>query len=488
MVYFSRMMACVTLLAAAPLLTAQQPPAPAPPPPQPAKPSSQLLPCDVDHPVQIKDLIAALTKRSGFSERIAGRPADQRQTEIVDRLRLCGIGLVTATDTQKLLTAGAGEALMSAIRDLDFDRRLWSAVSRGSDPAPIRYYLDNWSEANLTFFGNKARLRLEELEKDAADRANADRRHKDEYEKLKGENLQLQAELETLRHARLFLDALLSGEFEHAERELQAYRAKSPTDPKLAVLDKGLKDAKERESHTRANQAAASKRSKEWKEARFEFVEIPSGWFTMGSAKLEDDEWPSHTVEISRPFYINKYEVTQRMWLAYMGDNPSRYKDPDSPVDSVSWNDVQEFLGRLNRAEDGWHYRLPSEAEWEYAARAGDDGNQPEDVGKVAWYLDNAEKKTHPVGQKAPNKFGVYDMLGNVFEWCQDWYGVHYYANSGVKDPSGPAEGKDRVARGGGWLAPGKAIRYAYRGGGPPDKREAYVGFRVVREKAGAGQ
>ena len=476
MVCFRGMMAGVTLLAAvAPLLEAQQP-------------AAQLLPCDVDHPVQVMDLLAALAKRSGFGERIAGRPADQRQTEIVERLRVCGIGLFTATDMQKLLTAGAGEVLMGTIRDLNFDRRLWSAVSRGSDPAPVRYYLDNWSEGNLAVFGDKAKLRLGELEKETADRANSDRDRKNEDEKLKSDNLLLQAELETLRHAKLFLDALLSGEFERADRELQAYRAKSPTDPKLAVFDKGLKEAKEKESHTRVSQAAASRRTKEWKEAHFEFVEIPAGWFTMGSAKLEDDEWPAHMVQISRPFHLNKYEVTQRMWLATMGDNPSRYKDPDGPVESVSWDDVQEFLARLNRAEDGWHYRLPSEAEWEYAARAGDDGNQPEDIGKVAWYVDNAEKRTHPVGQKAPNKFGVYDMLGNVFEWCQDWYGVHYYANSGVKDPAGPAEGKDRVARGGGWLVPGKAIRYAYRGGGPADKREAYVGFRVVREKAGAGQ
>ena len=499
MSYFSRMTAYATLLAAAgPLLLAQgggraaqnsqQQPRQQQQNQQQPKAQPPLLPCDVDHPVSVKDLIAVLGKRTKFTERITARPGDERLSEIVDRLKTCGIGLVTPDEVQKLRNAGADEEMLSTIRDLNFDRRLWNAVSRSSDPAPIRYYLDSWSESNPSVFGDKARRRIEELAREAEDRANGDRRHKDEDEQLKNNNIQLQVDLDRLRHAELFLEAFLSGDLDRADRELQAYRAQVPTDPRLPAFDKGLKEAKEREAQTRTSQAAANKRIKEWKDAHFEFVSIPAGWFPMGSANLEEDEGPAHLVQISRPFDINRYEVTQRMWVAYMGDNPSRDKDLESPVENVSWDDVQEFLARLNQLGDGWRYRLPSEAEWEYAARAGDAGKQPDDIGAVAWYLDNADKKTHPVGQKVPNRFGVYDMLGNVFEWCQDWYGAHYYANSVVKDPPGPAGGKDRVARGGGWPVAGKAIRYAYRGGGPPDKRESYVGFRCVREKVGAGQ
>jgi formylglycine-generating enzyme required for sulfatase activity len=164
-----------------------------------------------------------------------------------------------------------------------------------------------------------------------------------------------------------------------------------------------------------------------------EFVLIQAWTFQMGSNNGEPNEKPVHMVRISRPFYLGKYEVTQAQWEAVMGNNPSQFKgDPNSPVENVSWDDVQEFikrLKRLNTRESGVKYRLPREAEWEYAAQAGTTtaysfGNDPSQLGEYAWYGENANGETHPVGQKKPNPWGLYDMHGNVWEWVQDWYGV----------------------------------------------------------------
>jgi formylglycine-generating enzyme required for sulfatase activity len=163
-----------------------------------------------------------------------------------------------------------------------------------------------------------------------------------------------------------------------------------------------------------------------------EFVWIPPGKFEMGSSEGDEAERPVHTVQIRQGFLLGKYQVTQAQWEQVMGDNPSHFKGAEHPVDSVSWNDAQKFIQKLNTLEGRNAYRLPSEAEWEYAARAestaaycfGDDVKQLRDY---AWYDENSENKTHPVGQLKPNARGVYDMHGNVWEWVQDWYAVDYY-------------------------------------------------------------
>ena len=200
-----------------------------------------------------------------------------------------------------------------------------------------------------------------------------------------------------------------------------------------------------------------------------EFVLIPAGSFMMGNNwsinydesfdSLEgydddDDEIPQHQVIISKPFYLGKYEVTQAQWVAVMGDNPSRFSGRDNPVEQVSWNDVQKFIRRLNEKDGHGRYHLPTEAEWEYAARAGTTsvysfGNDPVSLGRYAWYYGNAVKTTHPVGQKLPNPWGLYDMHGNVWEWVQDWYNWRYYADAPDSDPKGPPSGSFRVFRGG---------------------------------------
>ncbi|MBM3222771.1 MAG: formylglycine-generating enzyme family protein [Candidatus Tectomicrobia bacterium] len=215
-----------------------------------------------------------------------------------------------------------------------------------------------------------------------------------------------------------------------------------------------------------------------------EFILIPAGTFKMGSENGDQDERPVHQVTISKAFYLGKYEVTQGQWQTIMGKNPSAYPgDPNRPVDQVSWDDAQAFLVRLNAKEGGQSYRLPTEAEWEYAARAGTTtiysfGNDPKQLGTYAWFRGNAERHSHPVGQKQPNAWGLYDMLGNVWEWVQDWDGK--YPTGPVTDPKGSATGTYRMRRGCAWNnEPGVcrvANRYSVVG-----YRDDFLGFRVVR-------
>jgi formylglycine-generating enzyme required for sulfatase activity len=207
----------------------------------------------------------------------------------------------------------------------------------------------------------------------------------------------------------------------------------------------------------------------------------------MGSNDSDayDDEKPVHTVRITQPFYLGKHEVRQGQWQAVMGNNPSRFTgDPNRPVENVSWDDVQEFIRRLNAREGGAIYRLPTEAEWEYAARAGTTtrwsfGDEASQLGRYAWYDGNARGQTHPVGQLQPNPWGLYDMHGNVWEWVQDWYGG--YASGTAVDPAGPSSGLGRVYLGGGWFTPARYCRSAGRGSVAPGKRIDSLGFRLLR-------
>jgi len=224
-------------------------------------------------------------------------------------------------------------------------------------------------------------------------------------------------------------------------------------------------------------------------------VRVPAGEFQMGSAGGEADEAPVHRVRISRDFEIGRFEVTQAQWETVMidphakagavrttpegvaiGSNPSYFKGPSMPVESVSWDDIQVFLARLNARDRDHNYRLPTEAEWEYACRDDAGG-----IATRAWYKDNSGDRTQPVGGKQPNARGIYDTLGNIAEWVQDWYGRDYYGESPVADPQGPASGSYRVFRGGSWLDPAKYWRVTARNFEFPVSRLHNVGFRVVR-------
>jgi len=223
------------------------------------------------------------------------------------------------------------------------------------------------------------------------------------------------------------------------------------------------------------------------------FVVIPAGHFMMGAAPDADNtaqgEQPQHPVVISRPFYMGQFEVTQAQWVALMGDNPSLFKGHHLPVEEVSWYAVEEFIKRLNQFEYPYgYYRLPTEAEWEYAARAGSDsvyafGDEPTRLTEYSWFEDNAYTEPHPVGQKKPNCWGLYDMYGNVWEWVQDWYDPDYYLyhlHHPHVDPQGPTRGNERVNRGCSWNNIAWSCRATFRFSIPPEAHYANVGFRLV--------
>jgi formylglycine-generating enzyme required for sulfatase activity len=213
-----------------------------------------------------------------------------------------------------------------------------------------------------------------------------------------------------------------------------------------------------------------------------EMVFVEGGTFQMGSSSGESDEQPVHSVTLSS-FNIGKYEVTQAQWKAVMGSNPSSFSGCDNcPVENVSWNDVQEFVRKLN-AQTGKNYRLPTEAEWEYAARGGKQSrgytySGSNDVGSVAWYSGNSGGKTHAVGGKQANELGIYDMSGNVWEWCSDRYG--YYSSYNETNPTGASSGQSRVLRGGSWYIFADFCRTAIRFWINPDYRDSRGGFRLV--------
>jgi formylglycine-generating enzyme required for sulfatase activity len=215
-----------------------------------------------------------------------------------------------------------------------------------------------------------------------------------------------------------------------------------------------------------------------------EFVRIAPGEFMMGcfpeAADCSAPERPAKRVRITKAFEIGRHEVTQAQWQSVMGANPSQFKGDDLPVEQVDWNDTQQFLEKLNARNDGFRYRLPTEAEWEYAARASAAG--PAKLEDVAWYAENSGRQTHPVGKKQPNAWGLYDTLGNVSEWVQDYFELNYYSSGPTADPVGPATGTNRVQRGGSFAASNQQARVSSRVQMQPvGTSNATMGFRCVR-------
>lgn len=220
---------------------------------------------------------------------------------------------------------------------------------------------------------------------------------------------------------------------------------------------------------------------------KFQMVKIQGGTFQMGATSeqgndISINEKPIHSVTLS-DYHIGQTQVTQELWQAVMGSNPSEFKgDSQCPVENVSWNDCMEFIAKLNRLT-GKNFRLPTEAEWEYAARGGSksrgykySGNNNPDL--VAWYDGNSINKTHPVAQKQANELGLYDMSGNVWEWCSDWYGE--YINEVQTNPTGPITGTDYVQRGGSWENGSIGVRVSRRSPGTPALRGCYYGLRLA--------
>jgi formylglycine-generating enzyme required for sulfatase activity len=228
------------------------------------------------------------------------------------------------------------------------------------------------------------------------------------------------------------------------------------------------------------------------------FVYIPAGRFIMGSPpdEIGRNEFEiQHEVVISRGFYLQATEVTQAQWQSVMQVNPSEYRGDELPVQDVSWIDSEKFIRRLNQLEGDTKYRLPSEAEWEYACRAGSQkafsagpltvpgSNLDPLLDRVAWYKANSGKGPHKAGTKSPNAWGLYDMHGNVWEWCQDWWESWYgkFSGEAITDPAGPTRGRFKIIRGGGWFAGGTYQRSASRMRAKPASKSPGIGFRVAR-------
>jgi len=241
---------------------------------------------------------------------------------------------------------------------------------------------------------------------------------------------------------------------------------------------------------TRENPVENPKKDDFTNSVGMEFVLIPAGEFDMGSPDDEegrfDEEGPVHRVKISKPFYLGKYVVTQRQWKEVRGKNPSQFGGcDDCPVENVSWDDLRGFIKRLNKKEGTDKYRLPTEAEWEYAARAGTRtrysfGDDESMLGEYGWYDENAGEKTRPVGQKKPNPWGLYDVHGNVWEWVQDRWHENY--DGAPLDGSAWESGGSgrRIQRGGGWHTSARRCRSANRIGYSPEIRFYNIGVRLV--------
>ncbi len=223
---------------------------------------------------------------------------------------------------------------------------------------------------------------------------------------------------------------------------------------------------------------------------------VKPGTYLMGSPDSEEDlsrGESSHQVTLTKQFFLSEAPCTQAQWEAVMGTNPSDFKGADRPVEMVSWDEAVDFCWRLTEQQrkqgallEGWAWRLPTEAEWEYAARAGTTGPRHGELDAIAWHAGNFGVGTHPVKQKAPNAWGLYDMIGNVWEWCSDWYGG--YPTGAVIDPKGPSSGSTRASRGGSWCLDGGRCRSAYRLGFDPSARGISLGFRPVLSPVSSGE
>lgn len=255
---------------------------------------------------------------------------------------------------------------------------------------------------------------------------------------------------------------------------------------------KYIEEAKKKEKEEEAKRLAAEEeKRKAFREftvngVTFKMIRVEGGSFQMGATSeqgsdAEGNEKPVHSVTLS-DYMIGEMEVPQQLWKAVMGSNPSKFQGTNNPVEQVSWNDCKKFIGKLNSLT-GQNFRLPTEAEWEFAARGGNKSQHykysgSNEIDKVAWYHSNSDYKTHPVGSKEANELGLYDMSGNVCEWCEDWFGD--YSSSPQTNPNGPDKGSYRVYRGGGWFDSAGNCRVSARGYDAPDSRDDVLGLRLA--------
>ena len=242
-----------------------------------------------------------------------------------------------------------------------------------------------------------------------------------------------------------------------------------------------------------ANQCVDQQKSSQLKDllfnvngVHFKMVHVEGGTFMMGATEQDDEAWgdekPQHKVMLD-DYYIGETQVTQALWQAVMGNNPSNWKGDNLPVETISWNDCQEFIKKLNQLT-GRTFALPTEAQWEFAARGGNQSigykyAGSNNLGEVAWFRDNSNRETHPIAQKKANELGLYDMSGNVWEWCNDWYDYTYYELSPERNPQGPISSVNRVLRGGCWDGVARRCRVSIREFCASDYRNDGSGMRL---------
>ena len=283
-----------------------------------------------------------------------------------------------------------------------------------------------------------------------------------------------------LKHIILFLLLMLCPIGMAAQSTITRHKPKpAVTKPKPAAKPKAKTKPAPRRNSTSHSGSTVSL-SAELNKLINNMVYVSGGTFIMGGDE-SSDQTPTHSVTLSS-YYICKYEVTQALWRAVMGSNPSKFKGDNLPVEQVSWNDCQTFINRLN-SYTGRNFRLPTEAEWEFAARGGNYSRHYKYSGSnyisdVAWYCDNSGNRTHPVGTKQANELGLYDMSGNVWEWCSDWYGS--YSSYSQNDPTGPNSGSERVMRGGGRRNGAWNCRSSRRFSNSPGISDCSFGLRLV--------
>jgi formylglycine-generating enzyme required for sulfatase activity len=259
----------------------------------------------------------------------------------------------------------------------------------------------------------------------------------------------------------------------------------------LPALGAGTESSGPTPSAPPASSAPSSTPNRVIADLKLELIWVPPGTFRMGSEPEEPQrdqaEGPRMAVTLSKGFWLAKTELTQGQYEAFTKTNPSRFKEagPDAPVENVSWLDAMKFCEELTARERaagrlpaGHAYTLPTEAQWEYAYRAGTTGVYPADPDAMGWNAKNSGETTHPVARRQPNPWGFYDMAGNVLEWCRDWYGP--YPGGAVTDPAGPASGYFRMARGGSWRTDSRLSRSAARAGGSSGRRDYTLGFRLA--------
>jgi formylglycine-generating enzyme required for sulfatase activity len=384
---------------------------------------------------------------------VKGRVPEPRVRQYV---ATCGIGFALTAETERRLrAAGATQAILDLLRStepgaaaelqLRAELALWESIKESRDGAVFEDYLRRYPAGQ---FAAAARSRLGELR------------------------------VATLREAAR--KAIEARDWEAAAGAIGRLADLAPGDAEVAAWRKRVAAGREEDRVTAERKARVN-------DLGMEFVTIPAGTFRMGCSsgdhECKADEFPPHDVRITNPFQMQTTEVTQKHWQAVMGASPGGLRgDPNLPAAEVSWNDVQAFLAVLNGRKDGFRYRLPTEAQWEYAMRAGTTGRFAGDIDDVAWYRANSGNVTHPVGQKKPNAWGLYDMAGNVWEWCADLYDPGYYHNSPAADPPGPPSGERRVLRGGAFYGFPRLLRASVRITDVPGFRGKGSGFRCVRE------